>query len=59
MECPGAVASAGRLVGMRLAELRTWVRREMTGASTCTHLNDTLRSLADVSALVSALGERS
>jgi hypothetical protein len=59
MECPGAVASAGRLVGMRLAELRTWVRREMTGASTCTHLNDTLRSLGDVSALVSALGERS
>jgi len=56
MECPGAVASAGRLVGMRLADLRTWVRREMTGASTCTHLNDTLRSLGDVTALVSALG---
>jgi len=59
MECPGAVASAGRLVGMRLAELRTWVRREMTGASTCTHLNDTLRSLGDVPALMSVLGEGS
>jgi hypothetical protein len=55
MECPGAVASAGRLVGMPLAEVRTWVRREMTGASTCTHLNDTLRSLGDVPALVSRL----
>ncbi|HUY67392.1 MAG TPA: DUF2889 domain-containing protein [Acidimicrobiales bacterium] len=57
MECPGAVASAGRLVGMRLAELRARVRREMTGASTCTHLNDTLRSLGDVTALGSVLGE--
>ena len=55
MECPGAVASAGRLVGMPLAELRTWVRRELTGASTCTHLNDTLRSLGDVTALASVL----
>jgi hypothetical protein len=59
MECPGAVASAGRLVGMRLAELRTWVRREMTGASTCTHLNDTLRSLGDVTTLVSVVDEGS
>ena len=55
VECPGAVASAGRLVGMPLADLRTWVRREMTGASTCTHLNDTLRSLGDVTGLVSVL----
>ena len=55
MECPGAVASATRLVGMPVAELRGWVRREMTGATTCTHLNDTLRSLADVTALAGLL----
>jgi hypothetical protein len=55
MECPGAVASATRLVGMPAAELRGWVRRELTGATTCTHLNDTLRSLADVTALAGLL----
>ena len=52
MECPGAVASAERLSGMPIAELRTRVRREFTGSSTCTHLNDTLRSLGDLEVLV-------
>jgi hypothetical protein len=52
MECPGAVGSAHRLGGMPLNELRPWVRRELTGVSTCTHLNDTLRSLADVTVLL-------
>ena len=52
MECPGAVGSAHRLAGMPLSELRPWVRRELTGVSTCTHLNDTLRSLADVAVLL-------
>jgi Protein of unknown function (DUF2889) len=52
MECPGALASAHRLAGMPLADLRPWVRREFTGVSTCTHLNDTLRSLADVAVLL-------
>ncbi len=54
-ECPGAVASAGRLAGMSLAGLRSQVRRELTGTSTCTHLNDMLRSLSDVPVLVSEL----
>jgi hypothetical protein len=52
MECPGAVASAKRLSGMPIAELRDRVRREFTGSSTCTHLNDTLRSLGDLEVLV-------
>lgn len=52
MECPGAVGSAQRLAGMLMTELRPWVRRELTGVSTCTHLNDTLRSLADVPVLL-------
>jgi Protein of unknown function (DUF2889) len=55
MECPGAVASAERLSGMPIAELRTRVRREFTGTSTCTHLNDTLRSLGDLEVLVGQL----
>jgi hypothetical protein len=54
-ECPGALASAGRLAGMSLAGLRSQVRRELTGTSTCTHLNDMLRSLSDVPVLVSEL----
>ena len=33
MECPGALASAGRLAGIPLSGLRSQVRREWTGAS--------------------------
>jgi DUF2889 family protein len=50
-ECPAALASAHRVVGLPLAELRRTVRTDFTGISTCTHLNDVLRSLADVPAL--------
>ena len=57
MECPGAVASAERLSGMAIAELRSRVRREFTGPSTCTHLNDTLRSLGDLEILVGQLSD--
>jgi hypothetical protein len=56
VECPGALASAQRVDGMELAALRTRVRKEFVGRSTCTHLNDSLRSLADVTALHLALG---
>jgi hypothetical protein len=56
VECPGALASAQRVDGMELAALRTRVRKEFVGRSTCTHLNDSLRSLADVTALNLALG---
>jgi Protein of unknown function (DUF2889) len=51
-ECPGAVASAGRITGMTLQELHFRVRQELSGTSTCTHLNDLLRSVADVEALI-------
>ncbi|AKK25936.1 DUF2889 domain-containing protein [Mycobacterium sp. EPa45] len=53
-ECPGALASARRLVGMAVGEVRDRVRTEFTGISTCTHLNDTLRSLSDAQALLAA-----
>lgn len=45
-DCPGAVASAGRLVGMTLDRVEGTVRRELRGVDTCTHLNDLLRSIA-------------
>jgi hypothetical protein len=51
-ECPGAAASAGRLVGRRLAELPGLVRDELIGTSTCTHLNDLLASLSQAEQLV-------
>jgi hypothetical protein len=51
IECPAALASAQRIDGMELAQLRPRVRKEFVGRSTCTHLNDCLRSLADVTAL--------
>jgi hypothetical protein len=51
-ECPGAVASAQRIAGMTLSDLHFRVRQELSGTSTCTHLNDLLRSVADVAALV-------
>jgi Protein of unknown function (DUF2889) len=55
VECPGALASAQRVDGMELSELRSRIRKEFVGRSTCTHLNDSLRSLADVTALQHAL----
>ena len=51
-ECPAAAASGGRLVGTRVAELAPRVRAELVGPSTCTHLNSTLRALADVEHLL-------
>ncbi|MGH9081563.1 MAG: DUF2889 domain-containing protein [Acidimicrobiales bacterium] len=59
MECPQAVASASRVAGMAVGELRTRVRRELVGRSTCTHLNDTLRSLDDLSVLIAELRDGS
>jgi hypothetical protein len=55
VECPRAAESATRIVGQRLSPLRLAVRRDFTGISTCTHLNDQLRSLADVPALAAHL----
>jgi hypothetical protein len=54
-ECPNAAASAGRLSGAPAEGLRAWVRETFVGTTTCTHLNDTLRSLEDVGSLLGAL----
>ncbi len=52
LECPVAGASTQRLVGMPCADLRDLVSSTLWGPSTCTHLNDLMRSIADVPALV-------
>jgi hypothetical protein len=54
-ECPRALGSTSRTVGLAVGDLRPRVRNEFTGTSTCTHLNDTLRALADYSELASLL----
>jgi hypothetical protein len=50
-ECPQAAGSAGRLVGAPIRSLREDVRVGFMGTTTCTHLNDQLRSLTDVRVL--------
>jgi len=56
-ECPGALGSARRIVGTTLDDLRARVRTDFVGATTCTHLNDVLRSLADLPALAVVLDD--
>ena len=53
-ECPAAVRSADRLVGLGLDEVRTEVHQGR-GSSTCTHLDDTLKSLDGVGHLLAHL----
>ena len=57
VECPAAALSAGRLAGAPVAGLRQHVRDTFLGTSTCTHLNDTLRSLEDLPALLQLAGD--
>jgi hypothetical protein len=56
VECPAAALSASRLVGQPVSGLRRHVRDTFLGTSTCTHLNDTLRSLEDIPALLTLAG---
>jgi hypothetical protein len=54
-QCSLAAASAQRVVGRPVRELREAVARTFSGPSTCTHLNDTLRTLGDLPVLLTAL----
>jgi hypothetical protein len=54
-ECPGATATLSRLEGEPLADLRRLVLERLRGTAGCTHLNDALRSLAEVPHLVKLL----
>jgi Protein of unknown function (DUF2889) len=55
VECIQAEGSGDRLAGRPLRGLRPAVREDFVGISTCTHLNDTLRSIEDVRALLTLL----
>jgi hypothetical protein len=54
-ECPMAAANVDRMIGTPLTELRTAVLSRLKGIDGCTHLNDALRALAEVPALVRSL----
>jgi hypothetical protein len=51
-ECPAAAANVDRLLGQPLPGLRGRVVEVLNGIDCCTHLNDALRALADISALL-------
>ena len=55
-ECPSASANIGRLVGKDLRTFRLEVLEQLPGTLGCTHLNDVLRSMADVPHLAQQLG---
>jgi hypothetical protein len=54
-ECPSATNNLVRLVGSPLQAMRETVLAELAGPAGCTHLNDALRALAEVPALVERL----
>jgi hypothetical protein len=57
-ECPAAAANVQRLIGAELSGFRREVIDRLPGTLGCTHLNDVLRSFADVPRLVAALSHR-
>lgn len=56
-ECPTAILNIQRLVGTPLAELRQRVLAELPRTEGCTHLNDMVRSLAEVPHLAADLAK--
>lgn len=54
-ECPQALASAGRVVGTTVDDLRPQVRATFRGTTTCTHLNDALAAIGDTATLLDRL----
>lgn len=58
-ECPNAIENISRLVGTPLEDMRTAVLETFPGVLGCTHLNDCMRSIAEVPVMVGALRELS
>ncbi|HEY2430577.1 MAG TPA: DUF2889 domain-containing protein [Acidimicrobiales bacterium] len=52
VECPAAAGHVAGLVGAEARDLGRTVRDTLTGVSSCTHLNDLLRSLACLPRLI-------
>jgi hypothetical protein len=55
LECPLAAPNASWLIGTNLGDLRQEVLVRLRSTDCCTHLNDALRSLAEVPILASSL----
>ena len=53
-ECPGAAPNASWMAGTDLRAMRTEVLERLRATDCCTHLNDGLRSLAEVPVLAAA-----
>ena len=51
-ECPAAADAVGYLVGMPVDGFRATVQKTLVGIECCTHLNNELRELADLPAMV-------
>lgn len=51
LDCPAAAASSRGIRGAAADQLREYVSMNLFGPASCTHLNDVLRSLADVGRL--------
>jgi len=55
VECPGAAPNASWMAGTDLRAMRTKVLERLRATDCCTHLNDGLRSLAEVPVLAASL----
>jgi hypothetical protein len=53
--CPAAAGNVGRMAGVPLRDFRSHVLERLQRTDCCTHLNDALRSLAEVPVLAAAL----
>lgn len=53
--CPAATLNTGRIIGTRVADLRRTVLEQFPKTQGCTHLNDTMRALAEVPVLAAQL----
>ena len=54
-ECPGAAVKVSRMIGHKVMDFRNDVLETLPGTLGCTHLNDVLRSFADVPELAKSL----
>lgn len=56
-ECPLAVAEIQRCIGLPVVTLRSTVLEQLRGIHSCTHLNDMLRALAELPAMITHITE--
>jgi hypothetical protein len=54
-ECPSAVANLQQLINSPVVEFRSLILEKLARVEGCTHLNDALRTLADVHQLIAML----